>query len=262
MSAGAQMSCVTAAGYRLQLRRIDGPPEAPPLVFLHQGLGTIGIWGDVPDVLCQATGCRGLVYERAGYGASDPRPLPWPDYVFEQEAEIVLRDLLEALGVDRPVLIGHSDGATIALLYAAAYPERVRAVITEGAHVIMDELTLAGVSALQRAWHEGDLRAELEQLHGAGAEALFRGWCGTWLAPARRTWSITERLARIRCPVLAIQGEGDEYGLPAQLDAITRGVAGPAERLFVANCGHDPHDQARELVLERMAAFVRSLRSG
>jgi pimeloyl-ACP methyl ester carboxylesterase len=128
--------------------------------------------------------------------------------------------------------------------------------------VVMDELTLAGVTALHRAWHEGDLRAQLEQHHGAGAEDLFRGWSGTWLAPARRAWSITDRLARISCPVLAIQGTDDEYGLPAQLDAITEGVAGPAERLFVANCGHDPHDQARDLVLERMAAFLTSLKSG
>jgi pimeloyl-ACP methyl ester carboxylesterase len=263
MNDGARTSFVTATGYRLHLRRIEGErPGMPTLVFLHEGLGTIAVWGDVPDALCRATGCPGVIYERPGYGASDPRPLPWPDDVLEQEAEIVLPALLDALGVQRPVLIGHSDGATIALLFAAAFPDRVRAVIAEAAHVVMDELTLAGVSELQRAWHEGDLRAYLEQHHGTRAEALFRGWSGTWLAPARRAWSITDRLARITCPVLAIQGADDEYGLPAQLDAITEGVSGPAERLFVANCAHDPHHQARDLVLGRMARFVRSLKSG
>jgi len=263
MSAGADRSFAIAAGYKLHLHRIDDArAEAPTLVFLHEGLGTIEVWDDVPDVLCRAADCPGLVYERPGYGASDARPLPWPDDVLEQEAEIVLPALLDALGIERPVLIGHSDGATIALLFAAAFPDRVRAVITEAAHVVMDELTLSGVAALQRAWHEGDLRAELEQHHGAGAEALFRGWSALWLAPARRAWSITDRLARITCPVLAIQGADDEYGLPAQLDAIIEGVTGPAERLFVANCAHDPHHQARDLVLERMTSFVRSLRNG
>jgi pimeloyl-ACP methyl ester carboxylesterase len=260
MSAGAEF--VAAAGFRLRLRRIaGGTAGAPTLVFLHQGLGAIEIWGDVPDALCRAADCPGLVYERPGYGASDPRPALWPDDVFEQEAEIVLPALLDALAIERPVLIGHSDGATIALLFAAAFPERPRAVITEGAHVVLDELTVAGVTDLVRAWHDGDLRTELERHHGAGTHALFAGWSGTWLAPARRAWSITDRLGRIRCPVLAIQGADDEYGLPARLDAITDGVSGPAERLFVANCGHDPHDQARDLVLERMMVFLGALRS-
>jgi pimeloyl-ACP methyl ester carboxylesterase len=260
MSAGTDF--VAVAGFRLRLRRIDGgTPGAPLLVFLHQGLGTIGMWGDVPDALCHAAGCPGLIYERPGYGGSDPRPAPWPDDVFEHEAEIVLPALLDALAIERPVVIGHSDGATIALLFAAAFRERTRAVITEGAHVVRDELTLAGVADLVRAWHGGDLRTELEPHHGAGAAALFAAWSATWLAPARGTWSITARLPRITCPVLAIQGADDEYGRPAQLDAITDGVGGPAERLLVPNCGHDPHDQARDLVLERMTAFLHALRS-
>jgi pimeloyl-ACP methyl ester carboxylesterase len=156
------MSFVTASGFTLHLRRIEGGrPGAPPLVFLHEGLGTIPVWGDVPDVICEATGCPAVVYERPGYGVSDPRPLPWPDDVLEQEAEIVLPALLDALSIDRLVLIGHSDGGTIALLYAAAFLERVRAVITLAAHVVLDELTLAGVTALERSSREGDLRAEI-----------------------------------------------------------------------------------------------------
>jgi len=263
MDHGPTSSFATARGHRLHLRQIEGQrPGMPTLVFLHEGLGTIAVWGDAPDALCHATGCPGVVYERPGYGASDPRPLPWPDDVLEQEAEMVLPALLDALRIDRPVLIGHSDGGTIALLYAAAFPERVCAVITLAAHVVLDEITFAGVSALERSWREGDLRAELERIHGPGIETLFRGWSGLWLDSARRAWSITDRLPLITCPVLAIQGADDEYGLPAQLDAIVDGVAGPAQRVLIPNCAHDPHHQARSDVLERVAGFVRSLRSG
>ena len=203
-------SFVTAGGYRLHLRQIEGDrPGMPTLVFLHEGLGTIGVWGDVPDALCRATCRPGLIYERPGYGASDPRALPWPADVLEQEAEIVLPALLEALGIDCPVLIGHSDGGTIALLYAAAFPDRVRAVITLAAHVVLDDLTFAGVTALERSWREGDLRSELGRLHGPGTETLFRGWSGLWLHPSRHAWSITDRLPHITCPVLAIQAIDD-----------------------------------------------------
>jgi pimeloyl-ACP methyl ester carboxylesterase len=256
------MSFATVRGFRLHLRRIEGErPGVPTLVFLHEGLGTIAVWGDVPDALCDATGCPGVIYERPGYGASDPRPLPWPEDVLEQEAESVLPALLDALSIDRPVLIGHSDGGTIALLFAAAFPARICAVVTLAAHVVLDELTFAGVSALERSWREGDLRRELERMHGAGADTLFRAWSGLWLDPARRRWSIVDRLPLITCPVLAIQGTDDEYGLPAQLDAIVDGVAGPAERALIPNCGHDPHHQARAVVIERVAGFVRSLES-
>jgi pimeloyl-ACP methyl ester carboxylesterase len=228
MNEGATASFVTAGDYRLHLRQLAGEQsDLPTLVFLHEGLGTIGVWGDVPHAVCHATGCPGVIYERPGYGASDPRPVPWPDNIFEQEAEIVLPALLDVLGIDRPVLIGHSDGGTIALLYAAAFPERVCGVVTLAAHVVLDELTFAGVSALERSWREGSLRAELERFHGAGVDPLFRGWSGFWLDPARRAWSMVDRLPRITCPVLAIQGADDEYGLPAQLDAIVAGVARP-----------------------------------
>jgi pimeloyl-ACP methyl ester carboxylesterase len=262
MTDDATTSFVTAGGYRLHLRRIEGErPGMPTLVFLHDGLGTIAVWDDVPEALCRATACPGVIYERPGYGASDPRALPWPADVLEEEAEMVLPALLDALRIERPVLIGHSDGGTIALLYAAAFPGRVRAVITLAAHVVLDELTSAGVAALERSWREGNLRSELERVHGPGAEILFRGWSGLWLDPARRAWSIIDRLPRITCPVLAIQGADDEYGLPAQLEAIVAGVAGPAGRVLIPNCAHDPHHQARALVLERIAAFVRSLSS-
>jgi pimeloyl-ACP methyl ester carboxylesterase len=262
MDHGTGTSFVSAGRHRLHLRQIEGGSEAPPLIFLHEGLGTIAVWDDFPDALCHATGCPGVIYERLGYGTSDERPVPWPDDVFEQEAERVLPVLLDALHIERPVLIGHSDGGTIALLYAAAYPARVAGLVTLAAHVVGDELTFAGVAALERSWRNGDLRGDLERLHGAGAEALFRAWSGLWLDPARRAWSIVDRLPRITCPVLAIQGADDEYGLLAQLDAIVDGVTGPAERMLLPDCAHDPHHQARGVVIERVASFVRSLQQG
>jgi pimeloyl-ACP methyl ester carboxylesterase len=253
------MSFVTVAGYRLNLRQIAGEQRAAPaLVFLHEGLGTIGLWGDFPDAVCHATGCPGLIYERPGYGASDPRQLPWPANILDEEAEVILPALLDALGIDRPALIGHSDGGTIALLCAAARPERVCGLVTLAAHVVLDEITLAGVSALDESWRNGSLRAELEQLHGPGTDGLFCGWSGLWLDPASRDWSIVDRLSHVTCPVLAIQGADDEFGLVSQLDAIVAGVAGPAERVLVPHCAHDPHHQARAEVLDRVVRFVHA----
>jgi pimeloyl-ACP methyl ester carboxylesterase len=251
---------VKAAGHRLRAKRIgEARRDLPTLVFLHEGLGSIPQWRDFPDALCAATGCPGLVYERWGYGGSDPLVLPRPDDFLEREAEQVLPEVLEACAIERPILIGHSDGGTIALLYAAAFPERPLAVITEAAHVVLDEVTLAGIAGVVRWWEGGDLRARLERYHGANTEAMFRGWSETWLRPRRRAWSINARLARITCPVLAIQGADDEHGLPAQLQAIVQGVAGPAQGFMVPDCGHVPHHQAREVVLARMAAFIGEL---
>jgi pimeloyl-ACP methyl ester carboxylesterase len=249
MSESTSTSFVTASGYRLHLRHVAGGKcGLPTLVFLHEGLGTIEMWGDIPEAVCRGTGCPGLIYERPGYGASSPRPLPWPDDIFEQESEIVLPALLDQVGIDRPVLIGHSDGGTIALMCAAACPERVRGVVTLAAHVVLDELTLTGLQALERSWREGDLRAELERFHGPAADLLFRGWSGLWLDPARRDWSIVDRLPRITCPVLAIQGADDEYGLPAQLDA--RGplsLGGPPTSLRAFRKSLSPQAQYQDL---------------
>jgi pimeloyl-ACP methyl ester carboxylesterase len=260
MNNGGTTSYLSTSGYRLRVRQILGERRAAPtLVFLHEGLGTIEVWEDVPGALCRMTGCPAVIYERPGYGASDPRPLPWPSDLFEQEANVILRNLLDALHIQHPVLIGHSDGGTIALLHAAAFPEQVRGVITLAAHVVLDELTFAGVFALQHGWHEGELRNELGQRHGPGADALFRAWSDFWLDPARRTWSIVDRLPAITCPVLAIQGADDEYGLPSQLAAIVDGVSGLSESAMIPDCAHDPHHQAPTVVLERMTRFVHAL---
>ena len=252
---------IRAAGHRLRAMRL-GPaaaPDAPTLVFLHEGLGSIPQWRDFPEALCRATDLPGLVYERWGYGGSDAVTLPRPEDFLEREAEDALPEVLAACGVARPVLIGHSDGGTIALLFAAAFPEHPVGIITEAAHVWLDEVTLSGLTEVAARWRDTDLPARLARHHGANTETMFRGWSETWLRPERRSWSITGRLGRIVCPVLAIQGADDEHGLPAQLDASVAGVSGPAERFLVPGCGHVPHHQAREPVLARMAAFIRKL---
>jgi pimeloyl-ACP methyl ester carboxylesterase len=254
---------IPAGGRSLRATWIgDDAPERPVLVFLHEGLGSIPQWRDFPEALCRATGCRGFVYERLGYGGSDLASLPRPDDFLEREAQEHLPEVLDACGIDRPVLIGHSDGGTIALLFASAFPERPRGVITEAAHVMLDEVTVAGVTEVARRWSDGRLRSRLQRYHGDNTETMFRGWAETWLRPERRAWSITDRLGAIVCPVLAIQGADDEHGLPAQLDAIVAGVSGSVERLLVPDCAHAPHHQARTVVLERMAAFVRALMRG
>jgi pimeloyl-ACP methyl ester carboxylesterase len=248
---------VSATGHRLRALRIGRPGAGEPvLVFLHEGLGSIPQWRGFPRALCAATGYAGLVYERRGYGGSDPVMLPRPADFLDIEAREALPEILDACGIERPILIGHSDGGTIALLFAAAFPDRPVACVTEAAHVVRDEVTLAGLQEVARRWRETDLRTRLARHHGANTEAMFRGWSETWLRPEMGRWSIVDRLPSIVCPVLAIQGERDEHGSPAQLDAIVEGVTGPAERYLVPHCGHAPHHEAHGPVLERVRAFI------
>ena len=228
---------VRAGGRRLAVRRIEAPadardPAAPTLVFLHEGLGSIAQWRDFPDALCRAVGLPGLVYERWGFGASEPLELPRPRDYLEREAERFLPDVLAACGIARPILIGHSDGGTIALLHAAAFPERPLAIVTEAAHVFVEEVTLTGVRAAAAQWEQGALKTGLWRYHGGQAESVFRGWAETWLRADFRDWSMVDRLGAITSPLLATQGADDEYGTAAQVEAIVAGVSGPATALM------------------------------
>ena len=164
--------------------------------------------------------------------------------------------MLAACGVDRPVLVGHSDGGTIALLFAAAYPERPLACITEAAHVFVEAVSLAGIREAVHLWRTTDLPRRLARYHGDQAETVFRGWSETWLSPEFHDWDITDRLPRIVCPLLAIQGADDHYGTPRQVETIVTASAGPAEALMVPDCGHTPHHEAEDRVLAAMTAFI------
>ncbi len=248
-----------AAGHRLHAERLSPPHVAagPTLVFLHEGLGSIGQWRHFPAELCARTHLPGLVYERRGYGQSEPLTGPRPDDYLEQEARVSLPTVLDACGItDPPILFGHSDGGSIALLFAAAYPERTRAVISEAAHVFVEDVCLAGIRLARVSYEQDSLKEGLRRYHGANTETMFQGWSDTWLRASRRAWDVTAELRRIACPVLIIQGVDDEYATRAQVDVVATGVTGPTEILWLPACGHVPHHQARETVLDAAARFI------
>ncbi len=233
-----------------------GASARPTLVFLHDSLGCITVWRDFPDRLAAALGCDALVYDRRGYGASSPfAPEPRRPGYLEDEADVLAR-VLEACGVARAVLVGHSDGGSIALVAAARRPDLVRAVVTEGAHVFVEELTLAGIRAAREALRTTDLRERLLRHHGERTDAVTSAWIDVWLSPAFRDWSIERYLPAIRCPVLALQGTDDEYGTAEQVRAIVEGVAGPARAHLIPGVGHTPHRAAADEVLRVTTAFL------
>lgn len=226
------------------------PPDLPAFLLLHEGLGALELWRGFPAWLAEATGCRVVAYEREGHGGSSPLQAPWPTGWLSREATEILPRVIEVLGLERPILLGHSDGGTIALEFAAAFPDRVSAVVTLAAHVQVDARTLAGVEAAGQAYREGDLASRLAKYHGIQTEVLFRRWHDIWLDPARRDWSIAGALGAIRCPVLALQGSDDAYGEPAQVEIIARATGGQSRLL--PGCGHAPHLEAPAAVSEAM----------
>lgn len=257
---------LVAGGRRLRARTLLPPGSAgldrgPALVLLHEALGCITQWGHFPEELVRATGLPALVYDRYGHGHAErlqgPRPL---DYL-EREALETLPGILAAFGIRAPILYGHSDGGTIALLHGAAFPGIPMALVCEAHHVFLEETTARGLRRAAEAYASGRLRDRLARLHGDNLDALFRGWNDVWLAPERRDWDITARLDAIQAPVLMIQGEKDEYGSAAQIEAVASRVQGPAETLLIPGCGHAPHHESRALVLERVAGFLQGLRS-
>lgn len=223
----------------------------PLLLFLHEGLGSLSLWKDFPRELCNAAGCRGLVYSRPGYGRSTPRAHDerWGVDYMHRQADELLPALLEALRVaEAPWLVGHSDGASIALLYAARFPDRVAGVIALAPHIFIEDVTIAGLTEARLQYRTGDLKARLAR-HHADPDSAFHGWNDAWLHPAARGWNIEYMLPTIRCPVLAIQGYEDQYATMAQLDRIKQFVP-QTELLKLASCGHAPHrDQARVVIM-------------
>ncbi len=245
-------------GRTLEARRIPkSGPGVPVLVFLHDGLGCVATWRDLPDRLAARTGLAAFVYSRAGYGASVSIPLPRPLDYEHREALDVLPRLLDVAGIDRCVLVGHSDGATMALIHAASAPApRVNAIVAIAPHVFNEARSIDGIRRTFAAFRSGDLRARLARLHGDNVDCAFHGWADTWLHPEFRRWSITRELPKIRVPVLVIQGEADEYGSLAQVGAIVEGVSGPAETLVLPGCGHAPHRERATETEDAIAAFL------
>jgi pimeloyl-ACP methyl ester carboxylesterase len=237
-------------------------PYAPTLVFLHEGLGCIELWRSFPEALCTRTSLRGFAYDRTGYGQSSPWPSPPGTRYLEIEANQVLPQVLDAAGVHSCLLIGHGDGGTIALRFAAAQPPLLRGVATIGAHVISEPRAVASARLARNAFLTTDLRERLSSYQGENVDGAFWLWNDAWLAPGFQPIDVEARLPRVRVPVLAIQGEHDEYSTFAQLRAISRGVSGRCETRLMKECGHGPHLQDEPTLVEVIARFVESLWRG
>lgn len=249
---------------KIEYRQIAAPapaPDQPVLVFLHEGLGCTALWKDFPDRLCAATGCAGLVYSRAGYGGSSPVDLPRPINYMQGEARDFLPLVLDHFNIERAILIGHSDGASIALVHAgiSLNKDRVKAVIVEAPHVFCEDLSVTGIEAAREAYETGDLRRRLEKYHGGNVDVAFRGWNDAWLNPEFQHWNIEEYLPGIEMPVFALQGRDDAYGTVAQLASIEAKTKGPYRQLILDDCGHAPHMEQTEIVLDAMTDYINLL---
>jgi pimeloyl-ACP methyl ester carboxylesterase len=251
---------LVVGGHRLEVAwHGPSPDSAPTVVFLHEGLGSVSAWRDFPARVVAATGMGGLVYSRLGYGKSDPVTLPRLLSYMHDEALAVLPELLDAAAVRECVLFGHSDGGSIALIFAGSdlpQSERVRALVLEAPHVFVEEVSVTSIAAARESYDAGALRERLVRHHGANVDGAFRGWNGAWLDPDFRRWNIEEHVRRVRVPSLLIQGEDDAYGTLAQVEAIEHGSRGPVTRLVLPGCGHTPHRDRPDEVVSAVAAFL------
>lgn len=237
----------------VEYRRIDGDPDRPALVLLHEGLGCVALWRRLPDRLAAATGRTVAAYSRHGYGGSGGGNTSLAADYLHAEARQVLPEVLDRLALTSPVLIGHSDGASIALIHAAAAP--VSGLVLLAPHVFVEEETLTGIRMAVEDYREGELAARLRTVHDA-ADVMFGRWSRLWLSPGFRDWSIEDLLPEIDRPVLLIQGAEDQYGTLRQLDAIERQVAGDVRRLELPDCGHFPHLERPGAVLDTVTNFL------
>jgi pimeloyl-ACP methyl ester carboxylesterase len=242
---------LTVRGKNIEAQRL-GPSQGPTLVFLHEGLGSLGLWRDFPQRLSDASGLGAFVYSRAGYGASDPAPMPRPVRYMHDEAAL-LPEILKTAGIGDPVLFGHSDGASIAVIYAGS-GGKARALVLEAPHVFTEEEGLRSIEKARTAYESGDLRKRLAR-HHRDVDAAFWGWNRPWLDPEFRKWNLEGFLPRIAAPMLVVQGEDDEYGTPRQVEAIQRG-ARDVETLMLPECGHSPHRDQPEATLRAAADFL------
>ena len=248
---------------RLRIRHLEPAKtdglDRTTLVFLHEGLGCIEMWRDFPQKLCDVLQCQGVVYDRTAYGQSSPWPSdPGLEYM-GIEADLVLPKLLTALEIDDCVLVGHSDGGTIALNYAANDPGPLRAVVTLAAHVVTESVCVEAIVRAREAFRTGELRERLAKYHGDNTDRAFHLWSDAWVAPGFQPMDADARLPRVEVPVQAIQGEDDEYGTELQLGLIAGKVAGYCETRLVPDCGHSPHLQQPAYVLGEIARFVAPL---
>lgn len=244
----------------LKAMYLELPPVSDvPIIFLHDSLGCITVWKDFPLRLAEKAKRSAVVYDRQGYGQSGPFSKPGRDnYYMEAEADFLVR-FMNRLNIEKAILFGHSDGGSIALIATGKYPDRVEAIITEGAHVFVEEITLAGIREAAELYQTTDLRSKLEKHHGDKTDALFQAWTETWQTPTFWQWNVESFLPKINCPVLVIQGENDEYGSLSQVEAVYSKVSGIKEKLIIPGAGHTPHKEQGDLVVEAVANFLKVL---
>jgi len=232
--------------------------EADTMVFLHEGLGSVAQWKHLPKEFSTLVGMNVLVYDRSGYGKSSPVNKNYPfDYV-RYEAQIILPQLLTKLNINTCHVFGHSDGATMALLFAAYHPQKCLSVISEAAHVIIENMSVEGIKKI-RSVYQDKIQKPLQKYHGENTHWVFFHWADTWIDPAFKSWNMNAELSQIKCPALAIQGELDEYGSPKQLELINK-LSG-ADTHLIPDCGHSPHFQKADVVMDLVVDFLNSILS-
>jgi pimeloyl-ACP methyl ester carboxylesterase len=244
----------------LEYRMIGpAPSEAPTIVMLHEGLGSAALWGDFPDRLQAATGMGVFVYSRAGYGASTPVALPRPLDYMSREALEVLPALLDAIGFERGVLLGHSDGASIAAIYAGGSSDhRVRGVVLIAPHFVVEDVSVASIAEIRKTYEATDLRSKLARWH-QNVDNAFYGWNGAWLDPDFRRWDISDYLAYIRVPVAILQGADDQYGTIRQIEIAKEECYCPVDVTVISGAGHSPHREVPELTLATISEFAKHI---
>ena len=253
-------------GIAIDGRRIEavwhGPPpdKAPTLVLLHEGLGCVGMWRDFPVALAARTGYGVLVYSRFGYGKSDSAPLPRPLTYMHDEALEVLPAVLDQADVRRAILVGHSDGASIATIYAGSRQDfRVRGLVLLAPHFFVEDISVRSIAEAKAAYEQGDLRERLARYHGDNVDNAFWGWNRAWLDPAFLAWRIDDAVAHVRIPMLIIQGKDDQYGTATQLELAEADAYCPVQTMLLSDCRHAPQVDQPELTLAAIADFCRRL---
>jgi pimeloyl-ACP methyl ester carboxylesterase len=248
---------IAVNGRRVEAVRTGPPPEAAPtLVLLHDGLGCVAMWRDFPAKLAARTGYGVFAYSRPGYGKSEPVPLPRPLSYMHDEALYILPRVLDLAGIRKTILVGHSDGASIATIYAGGRQDfRVRGLALMAPHFFVEDVSIRSIEAAKDAYEHGDLRQRLARYH-EHVDVAFRGWNASWLDPAFRSWRIDDYLAHIRVPILIVQGADDEYGTSAQIELAERDCYCPVETLMLKSCRHSPYLDQPEATLEAIAAFA------
>ena len=252
------MAFVEIDGVKIETAVLPGDAGKPWLVFLHEGLGCVTMWRDFPEKLARRLGARALVYSRRGYGRSDPLAGRRDVRFMHAEALDVLPKLLAHFAILRPILVGHSDGASIALIHAATHPECVAGAVLMAPHVLVEAISQKSIARVTERYEQGELRTRLAR-HHVHVDDAFLGWSRIWLDPRFRTWSLGAECQKLVTPALLIQGEDDEYGTLAQLDAIAGATQAPLTRLVLRKCGHAPHREQEAAVIAAITAFAAGL---